>query len=143
LLKSGCDAAKAARRAFDRGVKLVSTFIEPEAIALYEKMLDFTALRHKVIANNIANANTPGFRRSDVEFADELDRVLRDKGIAGLRGLRLEVTQPNTTPERNDGNNVSIDKEMGAQAENAILYQVYAQLLMRKFRTMQNILREA
>ncbi|MBN1917959.1 MAG: flagellar biosynthesis protein FlgB [Verrucomicrobia bacterium] len=117
--------------------------IKPEAIALYERMLDFTALRHKVLANNIANVNTPGFQRSDVEFADELSRVLQDKGIAGVEDLKLRLTQPNETAFRNDGNNVSVEKEMTSLAENAIMYQVYAQLLARKFRQIDQILKDA
>jgi len=121
----------------------VDKLIKPEAIALYEKMLDYTALRHKVIANNIANVNTPGFRRSDIEFADELDRVLRDKGFGGVNDLRFTVTQPNETAFRNDGNNVSMDTEMAALAENAIMYQVYAQLLARRFRQIDEILKDA
>lgn len=117
--------------------------IKPDAIALYEKMLDFAALRHKVIANNIANVNTPGFRRSDVEFAEELGRALQDRGLGGVSGLQFKLTQPNETPIRNDDNNVSVDKEMASLAENAIMYQVYAQLLTRRFRLISEILKEA
>jgi flagellar basal-body rod protein FlgB len=53
------------------------------------------------------------------------------------------VTQPNETAFRNDGNNVSMDKEMAALAENAIMYQVYAQLLARRFRQIDEILKDA
>lgn len=115
----------------------------PEALDLYEKMLDFAARRHKVIANNIANINTPGFQRSDLEFADELTRALRDRGVAGVKDLRLRLTKPNTTAVRNDGNNVNVDVEMASLAENAILYQIYAQLLARRFNQIRNILKEA
>jgi flagellar basal-body rod protein FlgB len=126
-----------------RGVTGVDKLLRPELIDLCEKMLDYTALRHKVIANNIANVNTPGFRRSDVRFAEELERVLHDKGLAGAKKLRFRVTEPNTTAFRSDGNNVNIDTEMAALAENAILYQVYAQLLAGRFRQIDEILKEA
>ena len=115
----------------------------PEALDLYAKMLDFAALRHKTIANNIANINTPGFRRSDVAFADELARVLERKGLNGVKEVGLRRTQPETTAVRADGNNVNIDTEMAALAENTLLYQVYSQLLARRFRRLQQILREA
>ena len=121
----------------------MKTLLQPEVLELYTKMLDFTAVRHTVIANNIANVNTPGFRRSDVEFADELERVLRDKGLAGVKTLGYRRTKPETTAMRNDGNNVDVDVEMSALAENALLYQIYAQLLARRFRSLQEILREA
>jgi len=120
----------------------MNKLLQPEALELYERMLDFAALRHKVIANNVANINTPGFRRSDVEFADELDRVLRDKGLKGAADVKIRVTQPNVTAFRNDGNNVSIDTEMAALAENSMLYQVYAQLLARRFRQIHDIIKE-
>jgi len=115
----------------------------PESLDLCEKMLDFAARRHRVLANNVANVNTPGFRRSDVEFADELARVLRNKGTAGVKELGMRAIQPDTTPIRSDGNNVSIDTEMASLAENTLRYQVYAQLLARRFRSIQQILKEA
>jgi flagellar basal-body rod protein FlgB len=122
---------------------LMTELLRPEGLDLCAKMLDYAALRHKVVANNIANINTPNFRRSDVEFAQELDRVLREKGIEGVRNLRLRVTKPNETPIRADGNNASVDKDMAVLAENAITYQIYAQLIARKFRKIREILREA
>ncbi len=115
----------------------------PESLDLYAKMLDFAALRHKTIANNIANINTPGFRRSDVAFADELGRVLERKGLTGVKDVGFRRTQPDITAVRADGNNVNIDTEMAALAENALLYQVYSQLLARRFRQLQEILKEA
>jgi flagellar basal-body rod protein FlgB len=121
----------------------VDMLFRPEALDLCEKMLDYAARRHTVIANNIANINTPGFRRSDVEFADELKRALHERGSESVKGLGFRVTKPNTTAVRNDGNNVSVDGEMATLAENAVLYQVYSQLLARRFRALQDILREA
>ena len=121
----------------------MTELFRPEAIELCEKMLDYAALRHKVIANNIANINTPDFRRSDVEFADELKRVLREKGLTGAKDLRFKITKPNETPFRADGSNASVDKDMAVLAENAITYQIYAQLIARQFRKLRDILREA
>jgi len=121
----------------------VTKLYQPEAVDLCEKMLDYAALRHKVIANNVANINTPNFRRSDVEFAKELDRVLREKGMEGVGDLRFRITKPNETPIRADGSNASVDKDMAVMAENAIRYQIYSQLIARQFRKIRDILREA
>jgi flagellar basal-body rod protein FlgB len=121
----------------------MTELFRPEALDLCEKMLDYAALRHKVIANNVANINTPNFRRSDVEFAQELDRVLREKGIEGVGNLRFRITKPNETAIRADGNNADIDKEMAVLAENAIRYQIYARLITRQFSKIRDILREA
>jgi flagellar basal-body rod protein FlgB len=121
----------------------MTELFRPDGLDLCEKMLDYAALRHKVIASNIANINTPNFRRSDVEFAKELDRVLREKGMEGVRGMRFRITKPNETPIRAYGSNANIDKDMAVLAENAITYQLYAQLIARRFRQLRDILREA
>ena len=121
----------------------MNRLLESETSVLCEKMLDFTARRSKVLAHNVANMNTPGFRRSDVKFSDDLERVLRDKGIEGVRNLGFRIVKEENTPIRNDGNDAPIEKEMAMQAENAIQYQIYAQLLSRRFRSIREILKEA
>jgi flagellar basal-body rod protein FlgB len=57
--------------------------------------------------------------------------------------VRFRITKPNETAFRNDGNNVNVDTEMAALSENAILYQVYTQLVSRQFRKLRDMLREA
>jgi len=42
---------------------------------LLEKMLDVSSVKHKVIANNIANVNTPGYKKMEVSFADQLEKA--------------------------------------------------------------------
>lgn len=120
---------------------------------LMERALDATSLRNKVIANNIANVNTPGFKRSDVVFEDELKNALTKTGR--LRGFRTNerhipigepgkdevvprVVTENTTTMRNDGNNVDIDREMALQSKNTIMYTVLAQMVSGEYQKVKS-----
>lgn len=99
-----------------------------------EKGLEALALRHRVIANNIANANTPGFRKSEVSFAQVLSRYLDRSARPGGAGepFRPMVFQVMGTTQRLDGNNVDIEVEMANLAENTLLYQAVARQLSSK-----------
>lgn len=119
--------------------------ITPLMIML-EKKLDAAALRQKVISNNLANVDTPGFKKSNVEFEDVL-RQAQDKDSLRLRttdsrhidfSINIQAAQArvvidNSSTLRNDGNNVDIDNEMTALAKNGIDYQAFAQILGNKY----------
>ena len=107
----------------------MTTLFQPEALAFYEKMLDFTALRHTVIANNIANVNTPGYRRHVVHFKDELARAVADGDTERLAALRAEVRVSHDGPFRADGNNVNVERELADLMKNALLYRTCTELL--------------
>lgn len=112
-----------------------STFV------LLEKMLDATWLRNKVIANNIANVNTPGFRRSDVSFEDELKSALKSKDINRLIALKPRIITPEETVSSPDLNNVDIDMEMARLAENTLLSNIYAQFMSGQFAELKLAIR--
>lgn len=113
---------------FDRGIML-----------LLSKELDATALRQRVIANNIANLNTPGFKKSVVRFEDLLSEKIRNdlplQSISRQYGdkateiaeMEPEVVQDKRTTMRSDGNNVDLESEMVNLAVNTITYQTVAQ----------------
>ena len=84
-------------------------------------LLDVAALRHKVIAQNVANVNTPGYHRLEVSFEKELAKVVEGAG-----------------PERQDGNTVDIDREMGDLTKNGLLYQAAAQIVASKMASMKS-----
>lgn len=115
---------------------------------LMQKELNAISLRNKVYANNIANIETPGFKRSDVVFEDELKKAIDQSGkitgfrtnekhipIGGTSDTEVEpsIVQDNFTSMRNDGNNVDIDREMALQAENTIKYSAVSQALNGEF----------
>lgn len=83
-------------------------------------LLSGAALRHRVIAQNVANVNTPGYRRLAVTFGGELGRA------SGAAGKPQVVVADG--PARVDGNTVDIDREMNDLTKNALLYQAAAQV---------------
>jgi len=100
---------------------------------LLVKSLDCCALRQRVIANNIANVETPGFKRSQVSFETKLRQVLTtsDERLAEkqIENLSPDITVDTESQARPDGNNVSVEKEMVDMAKNSIQYETLVQLL--------------
>jgi flagellar basal-body rod protein FlgB len=98
-------------------------------IGLLTKLLDVAQVRHEVIARNVANVNTPGFRRQQVQFEDALATALGSGGARGVQGVEPRIVTAEGGLGRADGNNVDIDLEMGQLSKNSLLYRVYAQIL--------------
>jgi len=103
----------------------------------YINVLDSTAdaawTRNEIIANNIANATTPGYKREDIDFETELKRALGDmkytsldSKVKNLRGTtivgRTYVDSPNYS-YRLDENNVDIEQENVELVSNQLKYQ--------------------
>lgn len=108
---------------------------QPDAISLIETGLRAAGTRQKVIANNIANAETPSFRRSQVQFEDVMARALRD-GQADLTQVQAKVL---TTDEGlADGalNNVDLDSEVGDMVKNDATYKTCMRMLTKMYRQM-------
>lgn len=113
---------------------------------MLEKKLEASALRQKVISNNLANIDTPGFKKSHVEFEGML-RQAQNKDSLPLRktdtrhidhflnaqAIQARVVIDNSTTLRNDGNNVDVDIEMSELAKNGLDYQAIAQILGNKY----------
>lgn len=116
-----------------------------------EKTLDALSLRQEVIANNIANVNTPDYRRKEVTFEEELKEALSQepKRIKGYltHPKHIPIPQPQVTLEgvkpkvwerddlffRNDKNGVDIDTELAELAKNAMKHVALSRTLARKF----------
>jgi flagellar basal-body rod protein FlgB len=92
-----------------------------------QRGLEGASLRQQVLANNLANANTAGFKRSDVDFESTLSSAL-DSGDAGqaLADVSFTPQTDNTTSMTPDGNNVNTDSEMSNLTQNAIQYETLA-----------------
>lgn len=97
-------------------------------------LLDAAALRHRTISHNLANVNTPGYRRLDVNFEERLAAAIHSPSAGNIRA---EITEDNSGSARADGNNVDIDRELGELNKNATLAQFYSQLIQSQFETMR------
>ncbi|MCL6559017.1 MAG: flagellar basal body rod protein FlgB [Firmicutes bacterium] len=127
-------------------------FTSPVLLTL-KKSLDAGALRQRVIANNIANFNTPGFKKSVVSFEDQLKNALGDQnfqlaathpkhfgGVPSLYGLAPEITIDRSTSMRTDGNNVDADQEMTSLVVNVIKYRSAADRLSEKMSLLSYVI---
>jgi flagellar basal-body rod protein FlgB len=112
--------------------------VKPCQFDLLQQLLRVSEVRHRVISQNVANVNTPGYRRLDVSFDDTLKRVLAGDSDAGSAPTAPEVREAEGFVVRADGNNVDIDREMGELNRNALLFQTYAQVLASRLGTMRS-----
>ena len=99
---------------------------------LLAKMMDLHAASQKVSAQNIANVNTPNYHRREFKFSKALREAMQRGQASDYRNIRGWVDRPNTTPVRNNGNNVDIDMEMISMRENAMKYQIFVDLYSKK-----------
>ena len=106
--------------------------VNPSQLDLITRLLDVAAVRQRVISQNVANVNTPGYRRQEVAFEDELCAALESGQVDALRTLAPQVIYTEGLPERSDGNNVDVDVEIGQLTKNGLLFETYSQILATK-----------
>jgi len=115
-------------------------------INVMDKASDAAWTRNEIIANNIANVDTPGYKRQDLNFEDELERALghnryktMDEKVANLKNKHLEARVVNDYSGfsyRTDKNNVDIDTENVMLAANQLKYQGLMSGLKHEFSTL-------
>lgn len=130
------------------------------AADLLHRSLDVELLRQDVIANNIANSDTPNFKRSEVNFESELRRALRnerssrlfaartDEGhISFRRPKRYDEVRPlrrldYQTIAKNNGNNVDIEVESADLVRSRLAYSLYTNSISRIYSRIGIVLRQ-
>ena len=117
---------------------------------LVERVLEFASARHKLIAENIANVDTPGYRTKDLSEA-KFFSMLRDRaatrrevapGSMGYDDLNVDVENPQAGILFHDRNNRSMERLASDQAKNGLLYTMAIELLKKQFSTMEMALKE-
>jgi len=106
-------------------------FSQPNYLAT-KKMLDATALRHEAIASNLANVETPGYKRLEVagSFKEELNRALSSGNSQSLAQLRPSlVIDPAAISSGPDGNTVQLESELLQLNQNTLAHSVETQLV--------------
>ena len=102
-----------------------------------------SSARQSALANNVANANTPGYKRVDVDFHKAMQDALADGLDADdVDGGGLDFTaQPDGTgATRADGGNVDADIEMASLAENSLEYQALAQIQKTRMHILDTVI---
>lgn len=125
------------------------------AIQLLQNSLNVAQLRQRVYANNVANVDTPGYKRQDVQFESLLAAQMSQAPDAGLGQTYIpistpatlnipaalqvqpEVVQDSSTSYDNNGNNVDVDAEMAKLAENQIKYNALIQDMQTRFNRLK------
>jgi len=97
-----------------------------ENYLISKKLLDATHLRHEALSNNLANVETPGFKRRDLpeNFSVELRRAVDRKDFRRVKALPPRSAEDRQAkPVRIDGNTVQLDEEMLAMNRNSLNYE--------------------
>jgi flagellar basal-body rod protein FlgB len=95
------------------------------------------ALRQRVIANNIANIETPGFRAGKVRFEQELGAAV----ASGRPGAASPTVAESLEPGRLNGNNVNLDQETLSNLDTGLRYQMVLRALDSKFSQLRDVIR--
>src|SRR5207247_9544750 len=97
-----------------------------------KKMLDVIALRHEAIASNLANVETPHYKRMDVAptFAAELRQALASQDVDRLRQVQPQLAaDTSAVASRKDGNTVQLENELLKLNQNFLEHQLETQLV--------------
>ena len=131
---------------------MVKSILSSPQETVLENALSASALRHKVISNNIANVNTPGYKRADVSFDDILAETMKGPEVSrtdqrhfGGRSANTfspYIANDSSTTMRADGNNVDIEIEMDNLAKNNIYYDAVAQTLRKYYSNIMSAIKE-
>lgn len=120
-------------------------------INVLDKAADASWKRNDLIANNIANVDTPGYKRQDLDFESELRRALKyskypsmDERVSHVKSADLNgrvYTDYADFSYRLDGNNVDIDNENVYLAENQLKYQGLIQSINQEFSNLKTVMK--
>ena len=119
---------------------------------LLEQTLRFTAARHRLIAENVVNVDTPDYRQKDLSV-EKFQALLRERvearrdAMPGDEQLRFDdVAGQLESPQRgilfHDGNNRSMEQLMADQAKNAMMHNLVIELLRKQFEGLELALKE-
>src|SRR5690349_7734924 len=117
---------------------------------LLEQMLRFTTERHKLLAEDVVNVSTPGFRQKDLSV-DKFQRLLSERletrdrsprGSVGFDDIGVDVENPTRNILFHDGNNRSMEQLMSDEAKNAMMHNMVVELLRKQFSELESALRE-
>ena len=106
---------------------------ETKILGLLETGMKAEGLRQQSIANNIANLQTNGYRRSDVNFESVLNKALGKGESFNPESLDFETYQTRNTPINENGSDVSLDSEAGEMVKNSLRHSAYMMLLKKKY----------
>jgi flagellar basal-body rod protein FlgB len=113
------------------------SFAHPDPVgAILSSALDGIALRQRVIADNIANVDTPGYRASSVDFESSLRAAIASGDPSAIGAPELVATD---TPVGANGNNVDLRKETLAAVQSQFQYQIITRATSDRFDLIKTV----
>ncbi len=110
--------------------------LDPQ-VALLGRLMDVQLLRSQVHRANLANVNTPGYRAQAVAFEAAFRAALDRDGAGAALAVQPAVIEPRSTMLKNDGNDVSTDRETVELAQAQMLYNAFATLAAGKLKMIE------
>ena len=119
-------------------------------VPLLESMLQFTASRHRLLAEDVVNMDTPNYRQKDLSLEKFLG-MLRQRaeerrdappGSVGFDDIQAELEHPTRGILAHDGNNRSAEQLFSDQAKNALMHNIAIELLRKQYATMELALKD-
>ena len=106
-------------------------------IDMLASLLRQAEVRHRVISQNIANVNTPGYRSMDISFEQQLSNAQLnvEKSDEQGQGKLYEVAGLSM---RHDGNNVDVDRELGNLTKNSLRHEAFSHILAGKLAMLRS-----
>jgi flagellar basal-body rod protein FlgB len=109
-----------------------------EISGLLEKALNIRGFYHKVLASNIANVETPGYKEKDIDFNAELQRSAGDSPA----GIEVHEKSDPGGIDGIDGNSVNMEDQIVKLTENTMMFNAFVQLVNKKFSMMRYVINE-
>jgi flagellar basal-body rod protein FlgB len=114
------------------------TLIDNTQLAL-ERAISGASMRQSVLANNLANAETPGFHRMDLDFHGALAQAMRTSDATTIEATNFSPQQDPQTM-RADGNGVDVDTESAQMAKNGLEYEALVSVAKARIQIVQTAL---
>jgi flagellar basal-body rod protein FlgB len=119
---------------------MIDPVFQSDNYQLARKLLDASVVRQEAIASNIANADTPGYRRLDIapDFATQLRTKLEAGNFAEADSLKPSIIEdPAARSIRPDGNSVEMETELLAMNRNSVEYDFLTEVVSRNIKQMK------
>jgi flagellar basal-body rod protein FlgB len=110
-------------------------------INLLETAMTAEGLRQQAIASNVANMNTRGYRRVDINFEEALTKAMSKSENPSGDDIDMEYYETKNTPLNEHGNDVNVDNEVGEMVKNSLKHHAFMALLKKKYQQMDNALK--
>jgi len=107
--------------------------VKTSIVDFLEAGIKAEGLRQKAIASNVANLQTPGYRRIDVKFEQLLARAIDSPGSVEPGEIKAQIYRPKQTAVKSNGNDVSLEIEVGEMVKNTLRHRAYVRLLNKKY----------